>query len=118
MKQEIIQKILADSGLDAEKQALLQHALLLTEEMLALPKGIPEDRCLAMGHHLAEAIKRTIRDEQLEPIEEETLAQIEWVYREQGQLVLHSLVGLGENICSTAEIALFAIHLQCAGNGF
>ena len=118
MKQEIIQNVLANSELDAEQQLLLEQVMVLTENLLALPEEIPEGRWLAMGHHLAEAIKRTLRSESLDPIDAETMAQIESVYQEKGYQILRSMISVGENICSTPEVALFAIHLQCAANGF
>lgn len=118
MKQKIIRNILENSTLDEENKRRLQQVLMLTEETLALREEIPEDRWLAMGHHLAEAINRTIRGELLAPIDEDTMLQIEKIYIEKGYQILYSLAEVGKNIYSTSEVALFAIHLQCAAYGF
>lgn len=119
MKTKILQQILLDASLDTEGTVLLKKTLCDIEDILVdTRKCIPDERYLAVGHHMAEVIKRAQRGEVLAKIDQETEDQIESAYKEKSKNILTSLKSLGNTTSSSSEIILLAIHLQCASNGF
>ncbi|SEI98616.1 hypothetical protein SAMN05660742_102177 [Propionispira arboris] len=119
MKTKVLQQILRDASLDAEGNVLLKKTLDDIEEILIDTRNcIPDERYLAVGHHMAEVIKRAQRGEVLAKIDQDTEDQIEGSYKEKSRNILTSLKSLGDTTTSSSEIILLAIHLQCASNGF
>ncbi|WP_019552661.1 PRD domain-containing protein [Propionispira raffinosivorans] len=119
MKTKVLQQILRDASLDEAGNVLLKKTLGDIEDLLIdTRKCIPDERYLAVGHHMAEVIKRAQRGEGLAKIDQETEDQIEASYKEKSRNILTSLKSLGNTTSSSSEIILLAIHLQCASNGF
>lgn len=119
MKTKVLQQILLDASLDEAGNVLLKKTLEDIEDILIdTRKCIPDERYLAVGHHMAEVIKRAQRGEVLAKIDQDTEDQIEASYKEKSRNILTSLKSLGDTTTSSSEIILLAIHLQCASNGF
>lgn len=117
MQEKIMREILDEAKLSSAREVDLRKALADIEGAMAGAK-ITEDRWLAIGHHMAEAIKRAANEEQLEDIYDDTAEQIEQQYLNQSKAILAKLSNLGKTICSKPEVILLAIHLQCASSGF
>ena len=117
MSDEIWQEILEAERQSCNSEQRLQQGLAAIAAALG-DIAIPRERWLAMGHHMAEVVNRSARKEQLEELDEDTMAQIDPACVEQSRTILWELSEEGDTLRRSSEVVLLAIHLQCAAEGF
>lgn len=117
MNDAIWQEIMEAECEGCDSQPRLQQGLMAIAAALG-DIAIPRERWLAMGHHMAEVVNRSSRREQLDDLDEDTMAQIDPSCVEQSRTILWKLSEEGDTMRRPSEIVLLAIHLQCAAEGF
>lgn len=118
MLEKIIRKILEECKVNDEDEIWLR--LVVEKAYCATEKinlCIEETRWLAIGVHLAGAIKRVINGEELPEIDAATVKQIRPEIQVLSSEILSSIQNIGDGITSLPETILLAVHLQCAQDG-
>lgn len=119
MFEKIMLEILEESKVSCEDVGWLKCVVektYHTTERINL--CIETARWLAIGVHLAGAIKRARNEEKLPEIDPSIVKQIRPEMQALSSEILSSIQGIGTGITSLPEVILLAVHLQCAQDGF
>jgi len=119
MFEKIMQEILEETKVSGEDivwlKCVVEKAYHTTKRINLC---IETARWLAIGVHLAGAIKRARNGEILPEIDPSIVKQIRPEMQAISGEILSSIQSIGARIASLSEIILLAVHLQCAQDGF
>lgn len=119
MIDQTMQEILAETKLMGAEADILRKVLAAVESGAGgLGISLEPGRWLAIGVHLAAAIKRAKIAEALPEIDAAMLEQISPEMQALSRQILMAIEEIGTTMTSLPEIILLAVHLQCAKDGF